>query len=94
LERRDQPRQRYNPALVRSVYSGARVRGSTLRDVCGSERYLAAAFVSALRWQQIRVLGLERLLNLNRAIYRLDHAGEFGQDAIASPDYRAVALTD
>jgi hypothetical protein len=34
-------------------------------------------------------------LNLNRAIYRLDHAGEFGQDAIASrADESAVMLFD
>ena len=37
----------------------------------------------ALR-RQLRILGLERGLNIDRTIHRLDHAGELGQNAIAA----------
>ena len=45
----------------------------------------------ALR-RQLRVLSLERGLNIDRAIHRLDHAGELGQNAIAGGVYEAAVV--
>ena len=42
--------------------------------------------------RQLSVLGLERGLNIHRAIHRLDHAGELGQNAIASGVYEAAVV--
>ena len=48
----------------------------------------------ALR-RQLRILSLERGLNIHCAIHRLDHAGELGQNAIAGRVYEtAVVLLD
>src|SRR5713101_6903691 len=41
---------------------------------------------------QIRILALERRLNLDRAIHRLDHAGEVSQHAVASGVHEAPAM--
>jgi hypothetical protein len=45
----------------------------------------------ALRWQ-LRVLSFERGLNIHRAIHRLDHAGELGQNAVAGRVYEAAVV--
>jgi hypothetical protein len=44
-----------------------------------------------LRWQ-LRVFSAERGLNIHRAIHRLDHAGELGQNAIAGRVYEAAVV--
>jgi len=45
----------------------------------------------ALR-RQLRVLGLERGLNIHRAIHRPNHAGELGKYAIAGRVYEAAVV--
>jgi hypothetical protein len=43
--------------------------------------------------RQIGVLSLERGLNLDGTIHRLDHTGEFSEDTIASGVDEAAAVT-
>jgi len=45
----------------------------------------------ALR-RQLRVFSAERGLNIHRAVHRLDHAGELGQNAIAGGVYEAAVV--
>src|SRR6266478_3535722 len=65
-------------------------------DLIALDHYVAevdadAEFHTALRWQ-LRVLSLERGLNIHCVIHRIDHAGELGQNAVAGRVYEAAVV--